>query len=59
MHYEYYFGDGYSKGFDQIDASKPYGEGFEIAKIKCLGKTLHKEKNCETIRDLDDLLMRV
>lgn len=37
VRYKFYMGDGDSKGFDQVVASKPYGDGFEIKKLECVG----------------------
>lgn len=34
VRYEYYLSDGDCKGFDQVVASKPYGEEIQIKKIR-------------------------
>lgn len=37
VRYKYYIGDGDSKSFSQVAASKPYGNDFEIEKLECIG----------------------
>lgn len=35
--YKEYLGDGDSKGFTAVLESKPYGDGFDITKLECVG----------------------
>lgn len=37
VRYKYYLGDGDCKGFETVRAQQPYGPGFEIEKLECVG----------------------
>lgn len=37
VRYKYYLGDGDLKGFQTVASSKPYGDGFQIEKLDCVG----------------------
>lgn len=45
VRYETYVGDGDSKAYDEVVASKPYGDSFFIKKIECVG---HVQKRMGT-----------